>query len=111
MHYIPRVNIPDKLLSCGAAKAEFLPDVLRIQDKGENIRVENFYQPTREREHRMRGLESARQAQQFHARFVTISSLFEVDRHLLTVENCHELLCKRLTHWIEIVELRSILYA
>ena len=55
---IPRVIITDKLRSFGAAKAEILPDVLHIQDKGKNNRAENSHQPTRERERRMRGFKS-----------------------------------------------------
>jgi putative transposase len=45
--YVPRLIITDKLRSYGAAKAEVRPGVEHCQDKGQNKRAENSYQPTR----------------------------------------------------------------
>ena len=108
LQYIPRVIITDKLRSYGAAKAEMLPDVLHIQDKGKNNRAENSHQITSERERRMRGFKSAGHAQRFLASFGTISSFFKVGRHLLAAKNYRELLCKRLSQWTDIVESRGV---
>ena len=108
LQYIPRVIVTNKLRSYGAAKAEILPNVLHIQDKGKNNRAENSHQPTRERERRMRGFKSAGHAQRFLASFGTISSFFKVGRHLLAAKNYGELLSKRFTEWTDIVESRGV---
>ena len=102
--YGPRLIITDKLRSYAAAKAELLPNVRHIQDKGKNNRAENSHQPTRERERRMRGFKSAGHAQRFLASFGTISSFFKVGRHLLAAKNYRELMSKRFAQWAEVVE-------
>src|SRR5438876_11794179 len=60
LQYVPRVIIPDKLKSYGAAKREILPGVEHRQHKGLNNRAENSHQPTRLREKKMRRFKSAR---------------------------------------------------
>jgi putative transposase len=60
LHYVPRVIIPDKLRSYGAAKREILPAVEHRQHKRLNNRAENSHQPTRLREKKMRRFKSAR---------------------------------------------------
>lgn len=62
---VPRVIIPDKLKSYGAAKREILPGVEHRQHKGLHNRAENAHQPTRLREKNMRRFKSAKQAQRF----------------------------------------------
>jgi putative transposase len=46
LRYVPRVLIADKLGSYTAAKAEIMPGVVHLRDKGMNNRAENSYQPT-----------------------------------------------------------------
>lgn len=65
--YVPRVVITDKLASYGAAMREVLPGVEHRRHKGLNNRAENSYQPTRERERRMRRFKSPGHAQRFRA--------------------------------------------
>jgi putative transposase len=60
----PRVMIPDKLASYGAAK-EVVPSIEHRQHKGLNNRPENSHQPTRRRERQMKRFRSAGQAQRF----------------------------------------------
>ncbi|PRC93538.1 Transposase [Solimicrobium silvestre] len=43
LHYIPRVIITDKLRSYAAAKAEIMPGVKHVQDKGATNRAENSH--------------------------------------------------------------------
>jgi putative transposase len=65
LQYVPRVIIPDKLKSYGAAKREILPGVEHRQHKRLNNRAENSHQPTRLREKKMRTFKSAKHAQRF----------------------------------------------
>jgi hypothetical protein len=55
--YVPRVIIPDKLRSYGAAKQEILPSVEHRQHHYLNNRAGNSHQPTRQREQRMQGFQ------------------------------------------------------
>ncbi|PRC92377.1 IS6 family transposase [Solimicrobium silvestre] len=103
LHYIPRVIITDKLRSYAAAKAEIMPEVKHVQDKGANIRAENSHQPTRERERRMRGFKSARHAQRFLASYSVIGSFFCPGRHVLAAKNYREIMRQRFIQWNEIV--------
>jgi putative transposase len=102
LQYIPRTIITDKLGSYAAAKVEVLPDVEHIQDKRANNRAEN-YQPTRERERRMRGFKSAGHARRFLATFGVIATFFRPGRHLLTARNYREVMCRRFRQWSEVI--------
>ena len=102
--YAPRVIATDKLRSYAAAKAELLPDVAHVQDKGSNNRAENSHQPTRERERRMRGFKSAGHAQRFLATFGVVSSFFRPGRHLLRAVNYREIMRRRFAEWSQVVE-------
>ncbi len=51
--YVPRVIIPDKLQSYGAATREMLPGVAPRRSRSLNNRGENAHLPTRQRERRM----------------------------------------------------------
>ena len=81
------------------------PNVLHIQYKFKNNRVENSHQLTRERERRMRGFKPAGLAQRFLANFGAISSFFKVGRHLRSAKNYRGLMCKRFAQWTEVVRL------
>jgi len=71
-----------------------------------NNRAENSYQPTRERERRMRGFESAGQAQIFLSTFGVIASFFRPGRHLLTPRHYREIMRRRFTQWRKLVGLQ-----
>jgi len=102
---VPRSITTDKLKSYAAAKEEVMPSVKHWQDEGLNNPAENSHQPTREREHRMRGFKSAKHAQQFLAVFSAIGSFFRVARHLLSAKNYRELMQRRFCGWREVVSL------
>ena len=86
LRYVPRVIITDQLRSYSAAKAEILPSVEHLQQKGQNNRAENSHQPTRLIERVMRRFKSAGQAQRFLSAFSQISSHFRPGRHLYTAD-------------------------
>ncbi len=67
--YVPRVLIPDKLPSYGAARKECLPSVEHRQHRRLNNRAENSHQPTRQRERTMRRFKSPGHAQRFLSAF------------------------------------------
>jgi putative transposase len=79
--YVPRVIIPDKLKSYGAAKREFLPGVEHRQPRYLTNRAENSHTPTRQRERRMQGFKSAGHAQRFLATSGPIAQHFRPRRH------------------------------
>jgi putative transposase len=103
LQYIPRALITDKLGSYAAAKADVLPGVEHIQDKGSNNRAGNSHQPTRERERRMRGFKSAGHAQRFLATFGVTAAFFPPGRHLLTARNYREVMRRRFRQWSEAI--------
>ena len=76
LRYIPRVLITDKPGSDAAAKAEIMPGVVHLRDKGKNNRAENSHQPIPEREKRMRGFKPSGHAQRFLATFGVIAPRF-----------------------------------
>jgi putative transposase len=99
LRYVPRVIITDKLMSYSAARAEIMPGVEHLQDKGANNRVENSHQPTRLREKLMRRFKSAGQAQRFLSAFGIISSHFRVGRHLDSAGGYREVMQVRFADW------------
>ena len=101
--YVPRVIIPDKLKSYGAAKREILPGVEHRQHKGLNNRAENSYQPTRLREKKMRRFKSAKHTQRFLSAFGPISGHFQPHRHLVSAGQYRALLQTRFQTWNEVV--------
>ena len=102
--YAPRVIVTDKLGSYAAAKAEMLPDVAHVRDKGLNNRAENSHQLTRERERRMRGFKSAGHAQSFLATFGVVSSFVRSGRHLLRDVNYREIMRRRFAELSQVVQ-------
>ncbi|MFJ8026077.1 IS6 family transposase [Streptomyces sp. NPDC096311] len=81
---VPRVVVTDKLRSYGAAHREVMPSVEHRSHKGLNNRAENSHQPTRQREHAMKGFRSTGGAQRFLSAFSGISPHFRPRRHLMT---------------------------
>src|SRR6202022_999287 len=97
LQYVPRAIITDKLRSYAAATAEVMPSVEHQQQGRLNNRAENFHQPTRERERRMRGFKSPGHAQRFLSIFGVIASFFRPGRHLLAAKNYREIMPRRFT--------------
>jgi putative transposase len=78
--YVPRVIIPDKLQSYGAAKREILPGVEHQQSRYLNNRCENSHRPTRQRERRTQGFKSPGYAQRFLSAYGLIAQHFRPRR-------------------------------
>jgi len=108
LQYVPRSIVSDKLRSYSAAKAELLPDVAHVRDKGANNRAENSHQPTRERERRMRGFKSVGHAQRFLASFGVIASFFRPGRNALSAGNYREIMRRRFVQWGEVVNSGAV---
>lgn len=81
---VPRVAVTDKLRSYGAAHRDITPSVDHRRSKYLNNRAENSHQPTRRREHAMKGFRSAGAAQRFLSAFSGISPHFRPRRHPMT---------------------------
>jgi putative transposase len=99
LSYVPRVVITDKLASYGAAKRAVLPSVGHRRHKGLNNRAENSYQPTRERERRMRRFKSPGHARRFLATYGPIASHFRPRRHRLAAHDYRQLRDERFAIW------------
>jgi putative transposase len=102
VQYVPRVIIPDKLKSYGAAKRELLPGVEPRQSRYLNNRCENSHRPTRQREYRMQGLKSAGHAQRFLSAYGPIAHHFRPRRHLLSAPEYRQEMRQRFESWAEI---------
>ena len=100
--YVPRVIIPDKLASYGAAKREILPGVEHRQHKRLNNRAENSHQPTRQRERIMRRFKSAGHAQRFLSAHGPIRDHCCPHRHRLKAHTSREERHRRFLVWNDI---------
>ena len=100
--YVPRVIIPDKLASYGAAKREILPGVEHWQHKRLNNRAENSHQPTRQRERIMRRFKSAGHAQRFLSAHGPIRDHCCPHRHRLKAHTYREERHRRFLVWNDI---------
>ncbi|MFJ1618651.1 IS6 family transposase [Streptomyces sp. NPDC088251] len=99
---VPRVIVTDKLRSYGAAHREVMPSVERRSHMGLNNRAENSHQPTRQREHAMKGFRSVGGAQRFLAAFSGISPHFRPCRHLMTAPGYRTEMTIRCAIWDQI---------
>jgi putative transposase len=108
LRYVPRVIITDKLKSNSAARVEVMPGVEHLQQKYQNNRVENSYQPTRLRERVMRRFKSSGQAQRFLAAFGIITSHFRVGRHLYRASGYRAVMKSRFAAWEEAICVEAI---
>jgi putative transposase len=75
LRYSPRTIVTDKLSSYITARAEVIPEVEHRKGGRLNNRAEHSYQPTRERERRMRRFKSMCDAQRFLSVHAQVSSL------------------------------------
>ncbi|MET7354601.1 IS6 family transposase [Streptomyces mirabilis] len=99
---VPRVGVTDKLRSYGAAHREVMPSVEHRSHKGLNNRAENSHQPTRQREHAMKGFRSAGGAQRFLSAFSGISPHFRPHRHLMSAPDHRAEMTIRFAIWDQI---------
>src|ERR687893_3154344 len=98
----PRVMIPDKLASYGAAKRELMPGVEHRRHKGLNNRAENSPQPTRRRERQMKRFKSPRQAQRFLSAHGQIGNLFHLRRDHVTAVQYRAARARAFEVWAEV---------
>ncbi|MFH9983720.1 IS6 family transposase [Streptomyces sp. NPDC017179] len=96
---VPRVIVTDKLRSYGAAHREVMPSVEHRSHKGLNNRAGNGHQPTRQREHAMKGFRSVGGAQRFLSAFSGISPHFRPRRHLMTAHDYGAEMTVRFAIW------------
>jgi putative transposase len=108
LRYVPRVIIPDKLKSYGAAKREILPGIEHRQHKRLNNRAENSHQPTRLREKKMRRFQSVQQAQRFLSAFGPIYEHFKPRRHRLKAQDYRGMLQGRFQVWSEVTGTQHV---
>ncbi len=106
--YVPRVIIPDKLKSYGAAKREILPGVEHRQHKRLNNRAENSHQPMRLREKKMRKFKSTKHAQRFLSAFSPIAGHFQPRRHPMSARDYRAALQNRFQGWNEVTGAKLI---
>jgi putative transposase len=78
------VIVTDKLRSYGATHREVIPSVEHRQSRYLNNRAENSHQPTRQREHAMKGVRSTGASRRFLSAFSGISPHFRPRRHRMT---------------------------
>ncbi|MFD9465439.1 IS6 family transposase [Streptomyces sp. NPDC060027] len=104
---VPRVIVTDKLRSYGAAHREVMPSVEHRSHKGLNNRAENSHQPTRQREHAMKGFRSVGAAQRFLSAFSGISPHFRPHRHLMTASQHRAEMTIRFAIWNQITGAAS----
>ena len=107
---VPRKIVTDQLRSYRAAKAEMpeLANVKHVFVKASarlNNRAENSHQPTREREHRMRGFRAPERMQAFLSSFGPIRQHFALKRHLLRASLYRKQLGDRFASWHRLTEL------
>ena len=107
---VPRKIITDQLRSYPAAKAEIprLASAKHVFVKAAarlNNRAENSYQPTRERERRMRGFRVPKRTQAFLSSFGLIRQHFALKRHLLRASLYRKQLAARFVAWREFTDL------
>ncbi|MFE2719718.1 IS6 family transposase, partial [Streptomyces mirabilis] len=86
----------------GAAHREVMPSVEHRSHKGLNNRAENSNQPTRQREHAMKGFRSAGGTQRFLSAFSGISPHFRPHRHLMTASQYRAEMTIRFAIWDQI---------
>lgn len=103
-HCRPRVLITDKLRSYTVAHRTTMSATEHRQNKYLNNRAENSHQPTRQREHAMKGFRSVGSAQLFLASFSRISPHFRPPRHRMTATDHRTDIAARFQVWDQVAE-------
>jgi putative transposase len=91
--------VTDQLRSYSAAHRSIMPSVAHDTTRYANNRAELSHQPTRQREHQMRGFKSAGQAQRFLSVHGVIQNCFKLGRHRLRAENYRLLRAQSFKDW------------
>ncbi|MDV6278471.1 DDE-type integrase/transposase/recombinase [Rhodococcus erythropolis] len=102
--YLPRVLITDKLRSYPVAHRKTMSATEHRQNKYLNNRCENSHQPTRQREHAMKGFRTVGSAQRFLASFSRISPHFRPPRDRMTATDHRTELAARFRVWDQVTE-------
>ncbi|MDV6278478.1 IS6 family transposase [Rhodococcus erythropolis] len=102
--HTPRVLITDKLRSYQVAHRQTLSATEHRHNKYLNNRCENSHQPTRQREHAMKGFRTVGSAQRFLASFSRISPHFRPPRHRMTATAHRTELATRFQVWDQVTE-------
>ncbi|MDV6278215.1 IS6 family transposase [Rhodococcus erythropolis] len=102
--HTPRVLVTDKLASYRVAHRQTMSATKHRQSKYLNNRCENSHQPTRQREHAMKGFHSVGSAQRFLASFSRISPHFRPPRHRMTATAHRTELATRFRVWDQVTE-------
>ena len=97
--YVPCVIMTATLKSDGAAKRERWPSVDHRQPRSLNHRVENAHHHTRQRERRMRGVQSPGHAQRFPAAYGPIAQHVRPRHHRVSVPAYRHEMQKRVQVW------------
>ena len=100
--YVPRVIIPAKLKSYGAAKRESLAGVEHRQSRSLKNRCEQSHRPTGQREYRMQGGKSVGHAQGVLSAYGPIAPHLRPRRHLWAASNDRHEMRKRCASWADI---------
>ncbi|MDV6278009.1 IS6 family transposase [Rhodococcus erythropolis] len=102
--HTPRVLITDKLRSYQVAHRQTMSATEHRHNKYVNNRCENSHQPTRQREHAMKGFRTVGSAQRFLASFSRISPHFRPPRHRMTATAHRTELATRFRVWDQVTE-------
>jgi putative transposase len=95
----PRKIVTDKLRSYGVALRELIPESIHSTKQYENNRAEQSHEATRVRERGMRRFKSVRQAQRFLGAHATVSTQFNLGRHLVKAEYYRNLKVSAFAEW------------
>ncbi|MDV6278263.1 DDE-type integrase/transposase/recombinase [Rhodococcus erythropolis] len=102
--HTPRVLITDKLRSYQLAHRKTMSATEHRHNTYLNNRCENSHQPTRQREHAMKGFRAVGSAQRFLASFSRISPHFRPPQHRMTATDHRTELATRLQVWDQVTE-------
>ncbi|MDV6278328.1 DDE-type integrase/transposase/recombinase [Rhodococcus erythropolis] len=100
----PRVLITDKLRSYQVAHRKTMSATEHRHNTYLNNRAENSHQPTRQREHAMKGFRTVGSAQRFLASFSPISPHVRTPRHRMTATAHRTELATRFQMWDQVTE-------
>ena len=99
---VPRGIITAKLKSSGPAQCELRPGVAHRQSRYRNNRCEHSHRPTRQREYRMQGFQSAGQAQRFVSAYGPIAQPCRPRRQRLSGAAYRQEMQHRCERWADI---------
>jgi putative transposase len=101
----PRKIVTDKLRSYGVAHRELIPETIHDTSQYANNRCELSHEPTRVRERRMRKFKSMGQAQRFLNAHAAVYNLFNLGRHLVSVESYRYFRLRAFAAWEKAVAI------